>query len=264
MNRSLPLLWPPLEVLNREFSGHAADEEMAPVSDQGAAEPSTGLPPVAASVPDDVRAVLDRIASTRRHYRGRIPQTGDVVRVSLPCIDAGAEAVAAGFLLDREAEAKAGLWEGWMVSPEVDYAGPWDVLLDAHDGPADPLAGMVQCWHRIRVTLPETPQLLAQLSPERMLAIRAVATESLLQSTDRLGPPAAGRVGLRTTLDGHVVVTGQPEFGRHDPRHGYQTLYQRLAATPGWRDQPPHRPAGKPADERPGERPDDMPEGPEA
>jgi hypothetical protein len=144
------------------------------------------------------------------------------------------------------------VWKGWLVSPESDYAGPWDVLLDDRDGIADPLAGMVQTWHRVAMSLPGTPQILARLPSQRMQSIRAVSAEAQIQSVELHGTPGAGRPGLRLTLNGHTVVTGQPYVGEDDPRYRYRALYTELAkACLTDRYEVDNQPSSAPSDPKP-------------
>jgi hypothetical protein len=131
--------------------------------------------------------------------------------------------------LDAAYPGRQDLWHGWLVSAETDYATEWDVLLTEADGPCDPIAGMVQLWNPVYAYLPSTGRVLAQLRPERVAALRAVAAE-FLGGADTGLMPHPGHVGARETLDGHVVLTGTPLGGADDPRHRYRTLYRAATA----------------------------------
>jgi len=131
--------------------------------------------------------------------------------------------------LDAPYPGRRDIWHGWLVGAETDYATEWDVLLTEDDGPADPLAGMVQLWNPVYAYLPSTGRVLAQLSPERVAALHAVAAEFLSGAPVAIGP-RPGHVGLRETPDGQVVLTGTPLGGDDDPRHRYRTLYRAATA----------------------------------
>lgn len=131
--------------------------------------------------------------------------------------------------LDAPYPGRRDIWHGWLVGAETDYATEWDVLLTEEDGPTDPLAGMVQMWNPVYAYLPSTGRVLAQLDPERVTALHAVAAEFLSGAPVAIGP-RPGHVGLRETPDGHVVLTGTPLGGDDDPRHRYRTLYRAATA----------------------------------
>jgi len=219
----IPAFWPPIEDIARDLSGRVEhDDPEISISDDS----SDSLPQ---RISDDVRAILRRIEAARTLDSNLPPASGDLIRLTLLCTGNPQETIAKGFLLDCPKDVVSLVWEGWFVSPETDYAGPWDVLLDDRDGTVDPLAGMVQTWHRITATLPVARHVLARLSTTRMQSIRAVAAEAQLQSFEFLGAPGAGRPGLRQTLNGQSVVTGQPYLGVDDPRYRYHDLYVELA-----------------------------------
>ncbi len=246
MTKKPPLLWPPLENIAREISGivEAADSEISQPDNLSGSLPQ--------SIPDDIRVVLNRVAEARKLNTGDSPTSGDIVRISLPCTENPQASTSAGFLLDCQQESNPSVWKGWLVSPESDYAGPWDVLLDDRDGITDPLAGMVQTWHRVAMSLPAAPRILARMSIQRMQSIRAVSAEAQMQSVELHGAPGAGRPGLRLTLNGHTVVTGQPYVGEDDPRYRYHALYIELAkACLTDRYEVDNQPSSAPSDPKP-------------
>lgn len=127
--------------------------------------------------------------------------------------------------LDRPYPGRTDLWSGWMVSPETDYAGYWDVLLEVDDEPFDPSAGMIQLWNPAYVFLPSAGTVLAELSPARLAAVRAAAAEFVAGDPPDLAP-RPGFVAARETCGGHIVITGTPLGGDADPRWRYQVLYR--------------------------------------
>jgi hypothetical protein len=116
------------------------------------------------------------------------------------------------------------IWYGWLMASETDYAGHWDLLLQAGDQPYDPSAAMVQTWNPIHLYVPAIRAAVGQLSPQRLAAVRALAAE--------LGGPAPdpalaapGTLVQRTTSTGALILTGSPLGDDTDPRWRYQELY---------------------------------------
>jgi hypothetical protein len=122
------------------------------------------------------------------------------------------------------------VWSGWMVSPETEYRGYWDLLLGPEDEPCDPLAGMVQAWNPVHIYLPSTGIVLGQLSAERLDAVRALFDELL--GPDEQDPSLAqpGVTVTRKIQGGHEVRTGTPLGTEADPRWGYADLFGRIIA----------------------------------
>ena len=128
-------------------------------------------------------------------------------------------------LLDRQ-DGDPHRWSGWLVAPETDYASAWDILLESDvDDPFDPLAGMVQVWNPLVCRLAADAPLLAALSEERLVAVRAVA--DAFPRLDREATARPGFVAPRP-VDGHLVLTGTPLGDSRDPRRAYQSLYFQL------------------------------------
>ncbi len=120
-------------------------------------------------------------------------------------------------------------WHGWLVSPDTDYAGFWDFVLQDEDRPFDPVCGMVQLWNPIQLFVPKSFKydVVGQLSPERLQALRALAVE-FVQGSESQPQPKPGRVALRSTYHDYPVVTGTP-LGTNDPRLAYQADYHHAA-----------------------------------
>lgn len=131
-------------------------------------------------------------------------------------------------LLDAPAE-QEGVWHGWLVSSEADYACWWDFVLQEEDGPCEPEAALVQLWNPLRVYLPMAERIVGRLAPSRLQAVRALAAEYVTSDAPADLPVWPGRVAQRTTLGGLSVVTGSRLGGEGDPRHQYQHLYFHAA-----------------------------------
>ena len=118
------------------------------------------------------------------------------------------------------------IWYGYGVSPETDYAGYWDLVLeDGVDTPFDPIAGMVQVWNPVHVLLSSsTERVLAQLSDGRLAALSSLVHEYLFGEETNTADADPGTLALRW-LDGHRLLTGTPLGGKDDPRYRYQQLY---------------------------------------
>lgn len=132
-------------------------------------------------------------------------------------------------LLDYQVK-DSGVWLGWLVSPEVQYAGFWDLLLQPEDEPFDPLCGMVQIWNPIQLYLPDAfkAKALGRLSAARMLSVRALAWE-YLQGDPVMPRSRPGFIAMRPTANDFSIVTGSPLGQESDPRHAYQHCYHHVA-----------------------------------
>lgn len=127
-------------------------------------------------------------------------------------------------LLLRETE-EPGIWYGWMMGRETDYAGYWDVLLEEEDEPYDPFVSMVQLWNPVNIYVKSLGGTLGQLSKSR-LATLASAFGDLL--TGKGPDPAFTRPGAlvdRLTSTDARCLTGTPIGEDNDPRSHYQQLY---------------------------------------
>ena len=121
------------------------------------------------------------------------------------------------------------VWYGWLATAESDYAGYWDLLLGSEDEPCDPLARMVQLWNPVHVYLPSVSRVLAELKPDRLAAVRALALECVTAPEPDRAQARPG-VPIRRTVGGYTIRTGTPLGGQDDPRFRYQQLYYAYAA----------------------------------
>ncbi len=258
MNKAKHLLWPPLqEIETRLFAPSdgllqrwASEDPKLPEElrdaldkDPGAGErlkifnepaPSTlsddiPIPPM----PDTLRdAIRRRTAARKAHDTHVAPKPGQIRSVD--------EVIGPNGPLDldlpnplavllTEPTETDDVWYGWMVAPDVDYAGYWDVVLEPDDEPFEPTAAMIQLWNPVYVYLPSTRKVLGCLSPDRLKAIHATALEytsdNLIDSNDT----RTGYISRRPTLHGLWVLTGTPLGDPADPRHRYQQLYHGAA-----------------------------------
>ena len=132
-------------------------------------------------------------------------------------------------VLLAEPTATRQVWYGWLVTAETDYAGDWDLLLGSEDEPCDPLARMVRLWNPVHVYLPSVSRVLAELTPARLAAVRALAVDCVTAPEPDPALAQPGRI-VRRQVAGHWIHTGAPLGGPNDPRHAYQRLYHAYAA----------------------------------
>lgn len=223
-----PLLWPPIEEIERELQGQAIDASDEPGIEVPEERADAASPPLIPSF------VIDRIQqkSAAASLSQELPlQPGNVLAVPLPGNSGSSHLNQVGFLLDCQPEhaQSANEWAGWLAAREADYAGPWDVLLETRDEPHDLSVAMVQAWNRTCLRMPERPRVLARLDAERLQAIRAVSDEARQGIHPNAGLAIPGRMGLRETHDGHMVLTGRPYRKTSDPRLRYREIYAELA-----------------------------------
>jgi hypothetical protein len=120
-------------------------------------------------------------------------------------------------------------WAGYLVAPECDWAGAFDVLLEPTDEPFDPLCGMVQCWNPVLISSRphQDAHILGQLSAARLHMMSIAASDMLRTDNDR-GTADPGIIALRSLSDDQTVLTGSA-VGEIDVRLEFQALYRRLA-----------------------------------
>lgn len=185
----------------------------------------------AAEPPAWLREQIERKVAARQAGFAPIPAAGQIVQVDEAIGPEGPlgydQPCPLAVLLSEPTEHRQ-IWYGWLVAPETDYASAADLILEDDDGPRDPLAGMVQLWNPVYVYLPSAHGVLAQLTLERLGAVRALALDFLTQPPPTLRPQPGVLVERRTSL-GHLVLTGTPLGGASDPRHRYRTLYRAAA-----------------------------------
>lgn len=253
-------LWPPLTVLEQELFGpsdaliqrwhrgeelpvdlkraletdpdararRAALETAAAGVDSAVVDEEAPVPPM----PPDLRTLIRRRVAARQARFSPVPTSGQIVRIDEVRGPHGplhwdlARPLA---VLLNEPTDTPNVWYGWLVTPETDYAGYWDVLLGLEDEPCDPLARMVQLWNPVHLYLPSASRVLAELRPEWLAAVRALAVECLIAPEPDSAQARPGAI-VHRTVGSYPVRTGTPLGGVDDPRHRYQQLYHAYAA----------------------------------
>ncbi len=205
-----------------DWEAYSALPEPSPL-----AEPPASLPPA-------VEEAIHRLSQAAAAHFDAPPRPGQIVEIAeLPRHYeermGGALGAPLYVLLDGPDTGTdpERLWWGWMCAPEVDYASWWDMVLQEEDEPAFPEAGMVQVWNPVHVPKALMGRVVAQLSPERLQAVRALTRDYLLGASPEDVPARPGHVAMRK-VDGLPVVTGTP-LGEEDVRHRYQHIYLQAA-----------------------------------
>lgn len=219
-------LYPPLDRIRRELfeNGNVGrqvvdtvEEEHNPTLDALAEQP---LPPF-------ILDLIRRRSDARQAYPAAPLAAGQIRALSsIPANPGKSRELerVCGVLLGAHIGGKR--WSGWLVAQEVDYATDRDLVIEEEDGPADPVAGMVQTWNPVQVALSGDEPILGKLTPLRLAAVMALAD---VQRTEGDVRPQPGKIHGWDLEKGIVVLTGTPLGGTNDPRHEYRALYQRLA-----------------------------------
>jgi hypothetical protein len=235
-------LWPSLSLIQQRLS--PADADISALSldeprfqrsrssvenDDSSAGIGTEKLDTSIAVPAFLQDMFQRREASQHATFSHKPQAGQIVLANLPHTLGVLllEPLPDDLLKNRQEAGK--VWQGLAVAQDSDYAGYWDVLLEEDDGPCDPVAAMIQIWNPVQVYIPETDAVLAQLSPERLQAIRAASEEYVLGPDTNPLDANPGVLGMRSTFHNHCVVTGTPLGGDNDPRQQYQQWLHKAA-----------------------------------
>lgn len=209
-------LWPSIEVIASNLQNatgaplHFPDKEMAATDHADSAN---------AEMPAFIRdKIRKRIASHSAQFDPQ-PKAGQIWRFDGTPDNLAPLCV----LLDHPQDAHR--WLGWLAAAETDYATHQDALLESQDEPFDPLAGMVQTWNPVSVDMRKGSRVLAQLAPQRLAAIRELATGKCADA----GGARAGFIAPLKTHSGATLLAGTRITHPEDPRRRYQSLYRSAA-----------------------------------
>jgi len=181
-------LWPPISAIERELLPLAAPADIhgsshVPVRRgvQGSAGQETAplvsgeieAPSPVPVMPASVRHLIARRVQSRNTHYSPTPTAGQILRIEeigkQRHNDAGLDRPL--MVLINAPSGISGIWHGWLVASETDYAGCWDyVLQEGRDGIFDPAVGMIQVWNPVYLRIPADPFVLAELPPERLTA----------------------------------------------------------------------------------------------
>ena len=198
------------------------------------AKPPTKIEADKVSLPHPVRERIARYGQLRVARFESPPQSGQIVRIDSLHLPSGTSIN--GFLgtplfvlLDGPSSEAPDLWYGWVAAGEVEYASYWDLILQISDGPFDPDAGMVQIWNPVWIYQPELGRVVGQLSPERLRAVRTLASDFLTEGSPATEPGRPGQILHRALSNGVEVITGTPVREDDDPRREYQHILFQAA-----------------------------------
>lgn len=184
--------------------------------------------------PAFIKALISQKEAASQTDFGVFPDVGQMIQITqLPTpsgVIADLQIGSSLTVLLSHQDKDSKVWHGWMMAPEIQYAGFWDMLLEETDEPFDPACGMVQIWNPVQLYFPAhfKTKVLGRLTAARMVAVRALAAEFLFG--DPIIPRSRpGFIAARATMDNFAVVTGSPLGDKADPRHGYQQCYHHVA-----------------------------------
>jgi hypothetical protein len=219
---SEPTLYPPLGVIEDRLFGDAATVDSANDGEiiEVAAEP-------AAELPAWLQEQIGQLAAQRARPLPAEPAAGQIWSVAYRGEREG-RALDGRIPILLDSLAEAGVWQGWLVSGDTDYATRADVILDTRELGLAPAASMVQTWNRVSAAWDPSAPYLGQVDTATLAAIRAVAGEPTLGHPPK-GVP--GKLAMREAGDDHVVLTGDHLGDAHDPRWAYRRIYYEFAGT---------------------------------
>jgi hypothetical protein len=223
-------LHPSLTLIRNNLFPQDDDYSLAPNTpslEEDAAEQTAGdhtVEDTVTEIPQHIREFFRRRVEARDTKFSLKPKAGQIVFAKI--------AHSLTVLLLKPVENN--VWQGLVCSSDVDYASYWDILLEEEDEPCDPVVSMIQTWNPVQVYIPETGDVVAELSESRLQAIQATMREHKKDSpplTHMSNDTRPGYVEARTTLHNHIVVTGAPLGGPDDPRREYQQMLTQVAQT---------------------------------
>lgn len=219
-------LYPPLERIRNELF-EAADRRTASADFAETDDDPRWAQLASEPLPEFIADLIQRQAAARQAHPQAPPAVGQIRCLSSVPAAAGESRPLTrnvGVLLGAHLDGKR--WSGWLVAQEVDYASDRDLVIEADDGPVDPVAGMVQTWNPVRVLIDGQERILGKLSPLRLAAVMALAEAPQVGGGTQ---PRPGKVYGWDLAEGIVVATGTPLGGTDDSRHAYRSLYRQLA-----------------------------------
>lgn len=217
----------PIETIRRRFT--SADFSGAETSETPLDPCLPGDDTESVAIPQRIEALIAQRQATRDQAFHPIPLPGQIVRVP-PRPDDSGNCYNEYLAVLLDAEIAIGKWRGWLVVRDTDYAGLWDMVIGPEEEPRDPMCQLVQVWNPVALSIQEADRVLAELTPERLAAARAIAhdyAQKLIPS-----PIDDHRMGVhlaRELSGGTGVVTGTPLAAQNDPRTEYQRLYRDAA-----------------------------------
>lgn len=195
-------------------------------------QPDT-IPSLEPEIPEFIRQLIARKVASQIRFQqtAATPQAGQirlVSRLTGPEGELPVEFPQPRPVLLLQPTADPRFWRGFSVASETAWAGWWDLLLEECDAPFDPQAAVVQIWNPVTLYSADLGAVVAELSSERLQAVRALEQDYLFGADPDPQTARPGVVIARESGSGIVLVTGTP-LAAEDPRHRYQQLYHHAA-----------------------------------
>lgn len=182
-------------------------------------------------ISEAVHAAIASHVAARALLRPEDLKAGEIVlldRIGMSAKGGGRQLdVTVGVLLVEQKT--PGIWHGFVVAGQQDYAGQFDVFIDEEDEPVDPTMRFIQAWNPVEIVPSTMCRRLGVLSAARLSAVAEVSKEALAGWAPTALPPTLTRMGLRQLSSGASVVTGTSLGNLNDPRRHFQSLYRALA-----------------------------------
>jgi hypothetical protein len=210
-------LWPPIEVIASNLQ--PGNEPALHFHSQTGAGSESDADAVTSDMPAFILDKVRKRVASRSAKFDTYPKSGQIWRFDGHPDDL----IPLCVLIDHELGNHR--WSGWITAPEVDYACNKDVLLEPKDEPFDPLAAMVQTWNPVEVDIRKASRVLAELSPDRLDAIR----ELVSNRGEEGGGARPGFVAPLKMPSGASLLSGTRITHPEDPRNKYQALYLAAA-----------------------------------
>ena len=181
------------------------------------------IDPVKVNLPDQLK---DKIARMMALSAPAAPAAGSIWSLAYSGIWRGRAVLGRIPILLNQPFSEAGAWQGYIVSPDADYAATDDVVLDPGQQAISPLATVVQTWNPVRAIWDGQARYLGQVNDETLAAIRAVAREAT-PAFPPAGQPC--RMDYREVAGAGFILTGDWLGNNQDLRWRYRELYRELA-----------------------------------
>ena len=212
----------------RQRFGETVDREAVPneldaLCNIGESSPDVALPPAIS------RLIAQRGAVKEKRFNSA-PRPGQILRVPPRAADNSAASPNEFMAVLIDSQQTAEKWRGWLVGRDPEYATEWDLILGPEDDPRDPMCQVIQVWNPLSLAWKESDQVLAELTPDRLAAVRSLASDfGRHEIPVAIEDTRMGVLIARELSDGTGVVTGTPISGVNDPRSEYQTIYREAA-----------------------------------
>lgn len=205
------------EIASRLFGGDEHTAQELPAAPTGPANCVDDSPPISPRL----RAALAARQHHEQAMHGKPTRPGVVVRIRHSGYGPLEDDTPINVLLDQEDA--SGLWSGWIVTPDSEYAADQDLIVQAVDEfIPDTAVRLVQSWNAVRVTSEMIGAPIQDLGPTLLDQVRKLAAAPMSSE-----PPHPGILARRLDLPGGPV-TGTP-LASDDPRSEYQHLYRTAA-----------------------------------